>query len=456
MKNKRKKSKPLRTIHTNAAGIDIGAKEIYIAIPEEGCEKSVRRFDCFTDDLHEAAKWMKEHNIDSIAMESTGVYWIPIYQLFESYGFKQYLVNARHVKNVPGRKTDVKDSQWLQYLHSVGLLDSSYIPEDRVVVIRSFLRHRDSLIKAASSHVQRMQKSLTQMNIQLHNVISDITGETGLKIITSILSGNHDPVKLSMLKNKKIKASKKKIIKSLTGNYRDEHLFTLRQSLESYQFCHQQINRCDEEIEKRLKEFESASNTDKDNPQSSSTLGPKQRKAGNSPSFDLQGHMYRIFGTDVTRVDGISAVTAQVLFSVVGANLDEFPTSKHFCSWIALSPQNKISGGRILSSKTKRTNNKAAQAFRLSALSLSRSKSYLGHFYRKMKARNGAPKAITATAHKLARIFYKLVKEKLDYDESVFIKEQKRYQIQKIQYLKKQAKTLGLQLVKADLVQSVT
>jgi len=441
----------MRMIHPNAAGIDIGAKEIYIAIPEERGENTVRRFDCFTDDLHEAAKWMKKHHIESIAMESTGVYWIPIYQLFESYGFEQYLVNARHVKNVPGRKTDVKDSQWLQYLHTVGLLDSSYIPEDRVVVIRSLLRHRDSLIKTASSHVQHMQKALTQMNIQLHNVISDITGETGLKIINSILSGNHDPKKLSELKNKRIKATKKTIMKSLTGNYREEHLFTLRQSLESYQFCHQQIQHCDEEIEKRLRDFESNLNIDQNNSKSPPTLGPKQRKAGNSPSFDLQEHMYRIFGTDLTRIDGISAVTVQTLFSEIGSNLDKFPTAKHFCSWLGLSPQNKISGGRILSSRTKKTRNKAAQAFRISALSLSRSKSYLGDFHRKMKARNGAPKAITATAHKLARIFYKLVKEKLNYDESIFVNEQNRYQTQKIKYLKKQAKSLGLQLVEADL-----
>jgi transposase len=209
------------------------------------------------------------------------------YQLFESYGFEQYLVNARHVKNVPGRKTDVKDSQWIEYLHSVGLLDSSYIPEDRVVVIRSLLRHRDSLIKSASSDVQHMQKALTQMNIHLHNVISDIMGETGLKIINSILSGNHNPKKLAELKNNRIKASKKTIIKSLTGHYREEHLFTLRQSLESYQFCHQQIYTCDQEIEKRLKDFESGINIDQNHSDSSPTLVPKQRKAGNSPSFDL-------------------------------------------------------------------------------------------------------------------------------------------------------------------------
>ena len=445
MKRKNKNVKQMRILHPHAAGIDIGAKEIYIAIPEECTDKSVRRFDCFTDDLHEAAKWMKSHGIDSIAMESTGVYWIPIYQIFESYGFEQFLVNARHVKNVPGRKTDVKDSQWLQYLHSVGLLGSSYIPDDQVVVIRSLLRHKESLITSASSQVQRMQKALTQMNIQLHNVISDITGQTGLKIIDSILSGNHNPIKLADLKNGKIKATKKVIIKSLTGNYREEHLFTLRQSLESYRFFHQQMQDCDEEIRQKLERYESKEEDEHNKPPT--TLGPKQRKAGNAPSFDLQGHMYRIFGTDLTRIDGISAVTAQILFSEIGSNLDKFATARHFCSWLGLSPQNKISGGRILSSKTKKTSNKASQAFRMSALSLSRSKSYLGEFYRKMKARRGAPKAITATAHKLARIFYKLVKEKLNYDESIFINEQKKQTAKKLLYLKKQAKSLGLQLV---------
>lgn len=449
MVRKKKTHKNMRIVHSNAAGIDIGAKEIFVAIPEDRSGKPVRKFDCFTEDLHEAAKWMKEHNIDSIAMESTGVYWIPIYQILDSYGFEIFLVNARHVKNVPGRKTDVKDSQWLQYLHSVGLLDSSYRPEQEVCVIRSLLRHRGNVLKMASSHVQHMQKALTQMNVQLHNVISDITGESGLKIIDSILSGNHDPKKLVKLKNKRIKASKTKIIKSLTGDYRAEHLFSLRQSLESYRFCQGQISDCDLEIERFVKEFESKFD-ENDNNDTKPTVGPKQRKVSNSPAFDVQGEMFRVFGTDLTRIDGISSTTVLTLFAEIGPVVDKFPSVKHFCSWLGLSPNNKISGGKILHSKTKKTSNKATHAFRLAANSLYSSKSYLGDYFRRMRGRHGAPKAVTVTAHKLARIFYHLVKNNQSFDSSVFVEEEKKYQRRKMLQLKKQAETFGFQLVMAD------
>lgn len=449
MIHKNKRHKTIRVIHPNAAGIDIGAKEFFVAIPEDRSEQTVRKFDCFTDDLHKAAEWMKEHEIDSVAMESTGIYWIPIYQILDTYGFEIYLVNARHVKNVPGRKTDVKDSQWLQYLHSVGLLDSSYRPEQEVCVIRSLLRHRGNVLKMASSHVQHMQKALTQMNIQLHNVISDITGETGLKIIDSLLSGNHDPQKLVKLKSKRIKASKAKIIKSLTGDYRAEHLFTLRQSLESYRFCQKQINACDLEIERFVIEFESKFDQSDDN-ESKPEIGPQQRRTSNMPNFDVQNEMFRIFGTDLTRIDGISSSIALTLFCEIGPVVDKFPTAKHFCSWLGLSPNNKISGGKILYSKTKKTSNKATYAFRLAANSLYSSKSYLGDYFRRMRGRHGAPKAITVTAHKIARIFYYLVKNNQSFDSSVFVEEEKRYKKRKMLQLKKQAKDFGFQLVEAN------
>lgn len=448
MAKRKPNRKSLRVIQPNAAGIDIGAKEIYIAIPENRSDKPVRKFDCFTDDLHKAAKWLKENDIKSIAMESTGVYWIPIFQILDSYDFEVFLVNARHVKNVPGRKTDVKDSQWLQYLHSVGLLESSFRPAQEICAIRSLLRHRDSLIKSSSVHVQHMQKSLTQMNILLHNVISDITGETGMKIIDSILSGNHNPKKLAELKTNRIKATKKTIVKSLTGDYRPEHIFALRQSLESYRFCQNQIASCDLEIEKLLNEFDSkidTTNDDNEKPQ----MGPKQRKAGNTPSFDVQSEMYRIFGTDLTRIDGISSATVLTLFSEIGNSLDKFPTVKRFCSWLGLSPQNKISGGKILYSGTQKTSNKATQAFRMAAYSLFRSKSYLGDYFRRMRSKHGTPKAITTTAHKLARIFYHLVKHQKSFDDSIFKNEEIKYQQRKLKRLQKQANDLGFQLISA-------
>jgi len=442
----------VKVVQPNAAGIDIGAKEIYVAIPKDRAKDSVRRFDSFTDDLHEAAKWLKANGIESIAMESTGVYWIPVYQILDAYGFSVYLVNARHAKNVPGRKTDVKDSQWLQYLHSVGLLESSYRPAQEVCAIRSLLRHRDSTVKMASSHVQHMQKALTQMNIHLHNVISDITGETGLKILDSILSGNHDPRKLADLKSARIRASKETIVKSLTGDYRMEHLFTLRQSLESYRFYKNQIYACDKQIEILVKEFESSHKTDDDE---KPPLGNKP-STKNAPQFDVKGEMHRVFGTDLTCVDGINVTTILTLFAEIGPDLSKFKTVKHFCSWMGLSPNNKISGGKRLSSKTNKNSNKAATAFRLAAYSLYRSNSYLGDFYRAKRARLGTPKAVTATAHKLARIFYYLVKNRQSYDDSVFRMEEQKNSERKLRYIQKQAKEYGLQLVKTDSLGFVT
>ena len=445
MAAKKKTYQMMKVVQPNAAGIDIGAKEIYVAIPEDRSKDSVRRFDSFTDDLHNAAKWLKQNDIESVAMESTGVYWIPVYQILDLYGFSVYLVNAKHVKNVPGRKTDVKDSQWLQYLHSVGLLESSYRPAQAVCAIRSLLRHRSGMVRMASSHVQHMQKALTQMNLQLHNVISDITGETGLKILDSILDGNHNPKKLAELKSKRIRASKSTIVKSLSGDYRTEHLFTLRQSLESYRFYQDQIHTCDLEIESLLKDFES--NLKSENDAGEKPQGTKKPSTGNSPRFDIQGEMYRVFGTDLTRVDGINSSTVLTLFSEIGPDLSKFPTDKHFCSWLGLSPNNKISGGKILSSGTKKNSNKAAHAFRLAANALFRSKSYLGDYYRSKRARLGAPKAITATAHKLAHIFYHLVKHRKSYDDSVFAVAEENHRKRKLRNLKKQAEAFGLQLV---------
>jgi transposase len=278
-RSKKKRQIAVKTLHVmkpNSAGIDVGATEIYVAVPDDRSDESVRCFDTFTDDLHKSAKWLKECSIDSIAMEATGVYWIPVFQILDSYGFEVVLVNARHVKNAPGRKTDVQDCQWIQYLHSVGLLNGSFRPDQEICAVRSLLRHRGNLVKASSSHIQHMQKSLTQMNLQIHNVISDITGVTGLAIINAILAGERDPIKLAALKHKRIKADLPTIAKSLTGDYRREHIFTLRQSLESYQYCRQLIMDCDAEIEKYLQEFESRIDIDESTPPPSKTQKPKK------------------------------------------------------------------------------------------------------------------------------------------------------------------------------------
>nr|WP_320013608.1 IS110 family transposase [uncultured Desulfobacter sp.] len=437
----------LNAIHPNAAGIDIGATEIYIAVPGDRSDDPVRRFDTFTDDLHDAARWLKSCDIDSIAMESTGVYWIPVFQILDAYGFEVILVNARHVKNVPGRKTDVQDCQWLQYLHSVGLLRGSFRPAQDICAVRSLLRHRDNLVKSASSHIQHIQKSLTQMNLQIHNVISDITGVTGMAIIDAILAGERNPKKLAELKDRRIKATKQTIVKSLTGDYRREHLFTLEQTVQSYRNYRQLIIDCDVEIENHLKEFESRIYIDDIKPPPGKKGGRKPK--ANTPNFDVKTHMHRILGTDLTLIDGISELTAHVVFTEVGPDLSQFKTVGHFCSWLGLCPNNKISGGKVLSSHTRPGSNRLAHALRLSANSLWKSKSYLGDYFRRMRARHGAPKAITSTAHKLARIIYHLIKNKKAFDDSVFSEQEKTHQKRLKKRVINQAKSLGLEIVVA-------
>lgn len=407
MAKRKKKGKTVKALHVlqpNAAGIDIGATEIYIAVPEDRAQESVRCFGTFTEDLHIAAQWLKSCSIESIAMESTGVYWIPVFQILDSYGFDVILVNARHVKNVPGRKTDVQDCQWLQYLHSVGLLRASFRPSQDIYAVRSLLRHRDIMVKSASSHVQHIQKALTQMNLQIHNVISDIVGVTGLSIIDAIVAGERDRKKLANLTDPRIKADRKTILKSIESDYRPEHLFTLKQALSSYRHYQQMIRDCDLEIENHLNAADSDINFD-DNPRPPSRRS-KSKVKDDRATFDLRGHLHRLFGTDLIQIDGISTLTCQVLYTEIGPDLSLFPPANHFCSWLGLSPQNKISGGKILSSRTRPGSNRAAQALRISANTLIRSKSYLGDYYRRMRTRLGAPKAITATAHKLARIIY--------------------------------------------------
>lgn len=430
-------------IQPDAAGIDVGATEIYVAVPDDDrSPRPVRCFDTFTEDLHDAAKWLKECNIDTVAMESTGVYWIPIFQILESYSFDIILVNARHVKNVPGRKTDVQDCQWLQFLHSVGLLRGSYRPTQDVCAVRSLLRHRDNLNKMSASHIQHMQKALTQMNVHIHHVISDITGVTGLAIIDAILAGEHDPEKLVAFKDRRIKADDETIVKALTGDYRPEHLFTLGQALRAYRHYREMIAECDCEIRHHLEQFESRLP-----PGGTPPSAGGKRTGKNDPSCDLRSHLHRIIGTDLTRIDGVNTITAHVFFAEVGPDVEKFATVKQFCAWLGLCPQNKISGGRVLSSRTRPGASRVSQALRMAANGLHRSRSYLGEYLRKQKARHGAPKAVTATAHKLARIIYHLVKTGKEFDESVFAEQEELHRKRLERRLRTQAKLFGLQLV---------
>jgi transposase len=443
-KSNRKIGAPmLSCLNLNAAGIDIGATEIYIAVPGDRDPQPVRCFATFTEDLHAAADWLKACHIETVAMESTGVYWIPLFQILEARGFKVFLVNAHHVKNVPGRKSDVSDCQWLQYLHAVGLLRGSFRPEQAVCTVRSILRHRDGLVQMASTHVQHMQKALDQMNLQLHHVISDITGLTGVSILEAILAGERNPHTLAALRDRRIKASADTIAKSLVGDYRREHLFTLRQSLTAFRHYQELIAACDREIAQYFEAFESKL----DPPPGPPSPSRDEQKPSGSGEFNLRTHFHRIFGVDLTKVPGIQILTTQTLLAEIGPDLSKFFDGPAFACWLGLCPDNRITGGKVLSSKTRKVKNRAATALRMAALSLHRSQSFLGHFYRRMRAKLGAPKAITATAHKLARIVYHMITTGHAYDETICAQNELQNRQRLEARLRKQARELGFQVV---------
>ncbi|MBF0525195.1 MAG: IS110 family transposase [Deltaproteobacteria bacterium] len=391
------------------------------------------------------AAWLKKCGVTTVAMESTGVYWTSLFRILESRGFEVKLVNAAHVKNVPGRKTDVKDCQWLQQLHSCGLLRGSFQPDEKIRVLRSYWRHRDNLIRYASSHVQHMQKALEQMNLKLVKVVSDITGVTGMSIIRAMLEGERDPVKLAAMKDPRIRSSSEEIAMALEGDYRQEHLFALKQAVEIYDIYHQKIRSCDCEIENYLKEFESKSNPES-NPLSSPKKG-KNRVRGNRPEFDLQSHLYRISGVDFTQIDGLSVMTVQTIISEVGLYPDAFPTEKHFGSWLGLCPANKITGGKVKSSRTRKVVNRVADAFRMAAQAVIKSNSALGAFYRRMRAKLGGPKAITATAYKIARLFYRLWKTGVAYKDPGADYYDQKYKDRVVKNMVNRVKQLGYDVV---------
>lgn len=444
----RKKKAAMPVLRPNAAGIDIGATEIFVAVPADRDPQPIRSYPTFTPDLQALADWLKQCGIETVAMESTGVYWIPLFQILEERGFEVYLVNARHVKNVPGRRTDVSDCQWLQFLHCVGLLRASYRPEQEVCAVRSLLRHRESLVQMAATHVNHMQKALDQMNLQLHHVISDITGWTGLAIIDAILEGERDPQILASLRHQRIKADSEVIAKSLVGDYRPEHLFTLRQSLTIYRNYQSMITDCDREIRELLGNFPSPS----DGPEGAHSTAGSTPTGSQIKKTDLRQELQHAFGVDLTRIPGIQAGIAQTLFGEIGPDLSRFRSASAFASWLGLCPDNDISGGKVLWVGTRKVKCRAATALRMAAQSLHHSKSALGDFYRRMRAKLGAPKAITAAAHKLARIIYHLITTRQEFDESRFAADQHRYRKRMETRLKAKAKALGYRLVPLQAV----
>jgi transposase len=439
----------LPVVEPDAAGIDIGATEVYVAVPVDRDPRPIRCFKTFTIDLQKLADWLQQCGIRCVAMESTGVYWIPLFQILEERNFVVRLVNARHVRNVPGRKTDVSDCQWIQHLHSVGLLRGSFRPDDEICAIRSLWRHRETLIQLATVHLQHMQKALDQMNVQIHHVISELAGTTGLAIVEAILAGERDPYKLAQLRDWRIKATEETIIKSLVGDYREEHIYVLRQSLQCYRSYQQMIQDLDVEVKRRMRSL--PSKVDPVERPIAKERNPRKTPRRTEP-HDLRVDLYRAFGVDLTQIPGINALTAQALLTEIGTDFSRFPTAGAFCSWLRLCPDPKISGGHVLSARTRPTKNRAALALRVAAQALHRSQTFLGEHFRRLKARLGAPKAITALAHKLARIIYHMITRQQEYDVTVFQDHERRAQDRKRRRLQALAKELGLQVLPAEVV----
>lgn len=433
----------LSLMHPNAAGVDIGSAMHFVAVPADRDDEPVREFASFTADLHALADWLQRCGVDTVAMESTGVYWIPLYELLERRGFTVLLVNARHVKNVSGRKSDVLDCQWLQQLHSFGLLSGAFRPAERVCELRSITRQRAMLLKSQARHVQHMQKALTQMNIQLANVLADVAGVTGQKIVRAIVAGERDTHTLAAYRDARVKATQEEIAKSLEGTWRDEYLFALRQALAGYDFCGMQLAECDTEIEARLSALHLH--------EQALSKGKKRSKARNAPKFDVREHLFKVCGVDLTRINGIDVSTAMIVISEIGPDMSRFPTVKHFTSWLGLCPGTKISGGKVLGSKSKRSANRATQALKLAAVALRSSRSALGAYYRRMCARMDKPKAVTAAAHKLARLVYVMLTRGQEYTDQGQQYFEERYRERVVRQLTKRARDLGLELVAGHL-----
>ena len=449
-KTKKRIAGHLEKINLFAAGIDIGSESHFVAVPEELNEKSVRSFGCFTAELEAMADWLVQTGITTVVMESTGIYWIPAFEILESYGLDVKLVNARHVKNVAGRKSDVLDCQWLLQLHTYGLLNGAFRPDEQVCSLRSYRRQRDTLVGYRASHIQHMQKALRQMNLLLDNVVTDITGKTGMTIIRAILNGQRTPDELAKYRDNHCKKSETDIAKSLKGHYREEHLFALRQAVELYDIYDEKIRACDKALEQKLNTFDSKDDFDSPPPDSGKPSG--KRKSRCAPAFDVRQELNRVTGVDLTDIDGIDENTALKIVSEIGMDMGRWPSGKHFASWLGLCPGTKISGGKVLNRKTKRIPSAAANAFRMAAYTLANSKSALGAYYRRKRSQLGAPKAITATAHKLARLVYSMLRYGSKYvDEGQEYYEQ-LYKDRVLKNLKQKAKDMGFILMSAKAV----
>jgi len=454
----RKKSKPkidrkMPMVHPNAAAIDVGATMHMAAVRPDRTPEPVRSFGTFTTDLHRLVEWFKECGVETVVMESTSVYWIPIFELLDAHGFTVLLVNARDAKHVPGRKTDVSDAQWLQRLHSYGLLRASFRPKGQISELRAYMRQRERLLEYAASHIQHMQKALIEMNLQLHHVVADITGATGLRIIRTILAGERDPKVLALLRDYRCHSSAETIEKALTGSYRAEHLFALEQALALYDAYHEKASACDARIEAVLKELSigrgRCSGTELPSPRRSRT------DQANALALDVRAALFALLGKDITKIDGLGPYLSLKLIAECGDDLSAWPSPKHFTSWLCLAPSNKISGGKVLSSRTRRSGSRAAALLRLAAVTVGRTDTALGAFYRRLSARIGKAKAVTATARKIAVLFYNAVRYGMEYVDPGASFYETRYRTRVVDNLHRRAKAFGFVLMPLEAPPSV-
>jgi transposase len=434
----------LERLHPHAAGIDCGSAEHFVAVPPDRDTTPIRSFPTFTGDLYRLADWLTACRVTHVAMEATGVYWIPVFEILEARGFQVILVNARHVKNLPGRKSDVSDCEWLRDLHILGLLRGSFRPADHIVALRGYLRHRATVIERAGSLVQRMQKALVQMNVQLPLVVSDITGVTGLRILRDIVAGHRDPQQLAQHRDYRCHASEAEIVAALTGNYRTEHLFVLQQNLELFDTHQAQLTACDRAIEAHLAQLVATTA-----PPAAPLPAARRRQKprDNEPRFELRPLLHQLTGVDLSQIDGIGPYNALRLIAEIGTDMARWSTDKHFTSWLTLAPQNTISGGHLLSSRTQPSANRAAAILRLAAMNLSRTQTALGAFYRRLAFRVGKAKAITATARKLAILVYHTLKGDLVYQDPGADAYDAKDRARTLRRLRQRAEHLGFTLV---------
>lgn len=437
---------PLTVIHRDVAGMDIDSASVWVSVPADRAAEPVRQFGMSTPDLIAMAEWLKACGIKTVVMESTGVYWIPPYEILEARGFEVCLVNARHAKHLPGRKKDETDCQWLRRLHTFGLLNNSFRPPEEICAMRAYRRHRAMLIEHRAAHIQHMQKALRQMNVLLSPTVKDITGETGMAIIRAILAGERDPVQLAQLRDPRCAKPEAEFVKALTGNYREEHVFALRQAVALYDAYTEQIRECDAEIERKFSTLK---------PIHTETLPPldttdkRNTHSKNAPAYDARGLLYQLLGVDLVAITGLNASTVEDIIFEIGTDMSRWPSDKHLCSWLHLAPHNDISGGKVLRSHTLKGPNRAGQAFRLAAQAASRTDTAVGAYFRRMRAKHGPQKAIVATAHKIARIFYFMLKYRKPFHDVGAEEYGKREREREVARLQKKAAKLGFTLVQS-------